>query len=152
MTSTDFFPTFRRACGIDRAADPADGQDITPLLTGEGATEREALYWHLPHYTNQGGTPTGAVRKGDFKLVEHFEDGRLELYNLAEDAGENRDLSRELPERRNELHRLLKKWRASVGAQMPTPNPDFDPDWTPQTRRKLNGTGSRSGSPSTPPS
>ena len=129
VTSTDFFPTFLRACGVDDPAGLGDGLDIMPLLRGEGSVERDALYWHLPHYSNQGGTPTGAVRKGDFKLVEHFEDGRLELYNLAEDAGENRDLSREMPGRRNELHRLLKEWRTSVGAQMPTPNPDYDADW-----------------------
>ena len=151
MTSTDFFPTFRLACGIDGAAVPPDGRDIMPLLTGEGSIEREALYWHLPHYSNQGGTPTGAVRTGVFKLVEHFEDGRLELYNLAEDAGENRDLSREMPDRRNDMHRLLKEWRTSVGAQMPTPNPDYDPDWTPQRGQKPNRPRNRPNSASTSP-
>jgi hypothetical protein len=69
------------------------------------------------------------VRKGNFKLIEFFEDDRLELYNLADDAGENRDLSREMPAKRNELHGLLRDWRRSVDAQMPTKNPDYDPDW-----------------------
>ena len=133
VTSTDFYPTFLRACGVearDGGDGPADGIDLMPLLTG--AVEdlgRDALYWHQPHYTNQGGTPSGAVRRGDFKLIEFYEDNRLELYRLSEDAGENRDLSREMPEKRNELHKLLKEWRRSVGAQMPTPNPKYDPNW-----------------------
>ena len=88
-----------------------------------------------------------------FKLVEHFEDGRIELYNLAEDAGENRDLSREMPGRRNELHRLLKDWRTSVGAQLPTENPDYDRDWTPQRGQKPNRPRNRPNSaPTSPPS
>ena len=131
VTSTDFFPTFLRTCTGETSPNlPADGTDITALLTGEaGGLEREALYWHLPHYSNQGGTPSGAVRKGDYKLIEFYEDNRLELYHLAEDGGENRDLSRERPDKRNELHRLLTEWRQSVNAQMPTANPDYDPNW-----------------------
>ena len=131
VTSTDFYPTILNRCGVAPPKDPvADGLDIMPLLTGGGeAPPREALFWHLPHYSNQGGTPSGAVRRGNFKLIEFYEDNRLELYHLAEDAGENRDLSREMPARRNELHRLLREWRRSVDAQMPTPNPQYDPDW-----------------------
>ena len=131
VTSTDFYPTLLNRCGVALPAAYAnDGVDIMPLLTGAGdAPTRDALLWHLPHYSNQGGTPGGAVRKGNFKLIEFYEDNRLELYNLADDAGENRDLSREMPDRRNELHRLLKSWRQSVDAQMPTPNPQYDPDW-----------------------
>jgi arylsulfatase A-like enzyme len=131
VTSTDFYPTFLAACG---AANPAttepDGVNILPLLTGTGEVpKRDALFWHQPHYTNQGGTPGGAVRKGDFKLIEFYEDERVELYRLPDDAGENRDLSREMPEKRNELRKLLHDWRASVDAQMPAPNPKYDPDW-----------------------
>ena len=132
VTSTDFYPTILRACGVAPRDEngPADGLDLMPLLTGTADTlPRDALFWHLPHYSNQGGTPTGAVRRGDFKLIEFYEDNRVELYRLPEDAGENRDLSREMPERRNELHKLLKEWRQSVNAQMPTPNPDYNPDW-----------------------
>jgi hypothetical protein len=69
------------------------------------------------------------VRKGDFKLIEFYEDERVELYRLPDDAGENRDLSREMPEKRNELRKLLHEWRESVDAQMPTRNPKYDPDW-----------------------
>ena len=131
VSSLDYFPTLLDLCGVAPAesAPPVDGVDLTPLLTGGPPPERDTLFWHFPHYSNQGGTPTGAVRKSNFKLIEFYEDNRLELYNLAEDAGENRDLSREMPDRRNELHRLLKEWRESVDAQMPTANPDYDPDW-----------------------
>jgi arylsulfatase A-like enzyme len=131
VSSLDDFPTFLNLAGVKPpeggAAD--GGVDLMPLFTGGPPPKRDTLFWHFPHYSNQGGTPSGAVRKGDFKLIEFFEDDRVELYNLAEDAGENRDLSREMPDRRNELHRLLKEWRESVDAQMPTPNPDYDPDW-----------------------
>ena len=152
VTSTDWYPTLLRACNVPRdASRVTDGVDITPLLTGEAGIERPALYWHMPHYSNQGGVPGGAVRQGNFKLIEFYEDNRLELYNLAEDDGENRDLAREMPGKRNELHRLLKEWRASVGAQMPTPNPDFDPDWTPQPGQKPSRPRNRANSASTSP-
>ena len=136
VNSLDFFPTFLRLAGITPPAERVlDGIDLFPLLTGAGTgrIERDTMYWHLPHYSNQGGTPTGAVRRGPFKLIEHFEDGRVELFNLAEDPSENRDLSREQPQRREELRRLLREWRQSVDAQMPEPNSDYDPDWKPGT-------------------
>ena len=114
VTSTDYFPTFLHLAGVERTGGASeDGVDITPLLTAAGEPpRRDTLYWHLPHYSNQGGTPTGAVHRGNFKLIEFYEDGRLELYNLADDAGENRDLSREMPDQRNQLHRLLADWPA----------------------------------------
>jgi hypothetical protein len=85
------------------------------------------LYWHFPNYTNQGGRPAGAIRDGDWKLVEQFEDGRLELYNLAEDPSEKKNAAETEPERARELVRKLQAWRESVGAAMPTINPEFDP-------------------------
>ena len=130
VNSADYFPTLLNLAGVEAPPGPRDGVDISALLAGEErGLAREAMFWHLPHYSNQGGTPTSAVRRGDFKLIEFFEDDRVELYNLAEDGGENRDLSREMPGRRNELRTLLRQWRDDVGAQMPTPNPDYDPDW-----------------------
>ena len=71
--------------------------------------------------------PAGAVRKGDWKLIEFFEDGRLELFNLKEDAGERRNLAEREPRKRTELHALLKRWRADVKAAMPRANPNYDP-------------------------
>ena len=89
--------------------------------------QREALYWHYPHYSNQGGVPAGAVRKGDWKLIEFYEDGRLELYNVREDIGERRNLVEKEPRKRAELHALLKRWRVQVKAAMPRVNPQYDP-------------------------
>jgi arylsulfatase A-like enzyme len=104
-----------------------DGVSLLPLLTGKGALEREAVYWHYPHYGNQGGTPGSSVRAGDWKLVEFFEDGRLELYNLREDVGETHNLAAEQPERTERLAAMLAAWRQSVEAKIPQPNPDYVP-------------------------
>src|SRR5437867_3815499 len=89
--------------------------------------EAGAFFWHFPHYTNQGGRPAGAVREGDWKLVEHYDAGRVELYNLARDPAETEDLSAREPTRAAALKERLAEWRRSVGAQENTPNPDFDP-------------------------
>ena len=110
-----------------------DGRSLVPLLQQTGEFSREAVFWHFPAYLQGSGadcrtTPAGAVRSGDFKLLEFFEDGRLELYNLAADIGEKSNLAGEMPEKTNELHELLLKWRTSVEAPMPQPNPKYDPD------------------------
>ena len=84
------------------------------------------LYWHFPNYTNQGSRPAGAIREGDWKLVEHFEDGSIELYKLTDDIGETKNLAASEPARAGELLRKLQAWRARVGARMPLPNPEFD--------------------------
>jgi arylsulfatase A-like enzyme len=70
-----------------------------PLFKETGTLDRDALFWHYPHYGNQGGTPGSSVRMGDWKLIEFFEDNRLELYNLKEDEGEQKDLASREPER-----------------------------------------------------
>jgi len=88
---------------------------------------RKAIYWHYPHYSNQGGGPTGAVRAGNYKLIESYEDNHLELYNLKEDIGEKNNLAEKMPQKATELHIMLKAWRKEVNAQMPTPNPDYKP-------------------------
>lgn len=84
-----------------------------------------ALFWHYPHYHET--TPYGAVRAGDYKLIQYFEDNHLELYNLKDDIGETKDLSKAMPDKSAELVALLRDWRKSVNAQMPTPNPGYDP-------------------------
>jgi hypothetical protein len=89
------------------------------------APKRDSLYWHYPHYSNQGGKPCGAIRDGGFKLVEFYENGRLELFDLDHDLGETQNLIDQKPELARELHSKLAAWRKSVGAKMPTPNPDF---------------------------
>ncbi|MGD9644841.1 MAG: sulfatase-like hydrolase/transferase [Pirellulales bacterium] len=126
---TDLVPTLLLAAGIDPAktVGPLDGVSLLPLLHGERLPPRQ-LYWHFPNYTNQGGRPAGAIRDGDWKLVEQFEDGSVELYNLAQDPGEAHDLATSEPSRAADLRDQLARWRASVGARMPTPNPQFDAD------------------------
>jgi arylsulfatase A-like enzyme len=84
------------------------------------------LFWHYPHYSNQGSRPAGAVREGDWKLIENYEDGSLELYNLAADEGEKENLAARDPARCAAMRKKLADWRASVGAQENVPNPDFD--------------------------
>jgi arylsulfatase A-like enzyme len=97
------------------------------LLQQSGPLKREAIYWHYPHYHPGGATPYGAIRQGDFKLIEFFEDNRAELYNLKDDIGEKNDLAQTRPALANELRKKLAAWRTAVNAQMPSPNPAFSP-------------------------
>jgi len=128
VTSVDFYPTILEAAGVRPAQGQVlDGKSLMPLLKQTGKWSRDAIFWHYPHYSNQGGVPGGAVRSGDFKLIEFYEDGRLELYNLKDDIGEKKNLAKELPQKTAELHRMLDNWRKSVNAQMPKPNPNYDP-------------------------
>ena len=103
-----------------------DGVSLLPVLRGE-ELKRRAIYWHYPHYNSNGNKPGGAVRQGDFKLIEFDEDGKLELYNLKDDIGEKNDLATKMPDKAKELLQLLKDWRKAVDAQMMTPNPDYQP-------------------------
>ena len=89
--------------------------------------EREAIYWHYPHYGNQGGAPSGGVRSGDWKLIEWFEDNSIELFNLADDVGEQHNLAAEQPDRTAAMVTRLTKWLEETEARMPTANPNFDP-------------------------
>jgi arylsulfatase A len=124
---TDLVPTLLEAASIDpaRTIGPLDGMSVLKLLRGELLPAR-TLYWHFPNYTNQGGRPAGAIREGNWKLVEHFEDGSVELFNLVQDSGELQNLAAAEPEKTDNLRRRLHDWRASVGARMPEPNPEFD--------------------------
>jgi len=127
--SIDLFPTLVELCGVAPKPQPAwDGVSIAPVLLEKGAVNREALYWHYPHYHPGGATPYGAVRTGDWRLVEFYEDGKVELYNLASDIGETNDLAATNRQKRDELLGMLHEWRKAVGAQMPTPNADYDPE------------------------
>jgi arylsulfatase A-like enzyme len=128
VISVDFFPTIMEMAGAKPPADkPIDGVSLTPLLKQAGELKPRELYWHYPHYSNQGGRPSGAVRAGDWKLIEFYEDGKRELYNLNDDIGEQTDLADRMPDRAKELHQKLVEWRKSVNARMPTPNPDYKP-------------------------
>ncbi|MEM9019709.1 MAG: sulfatase [Planctomycetota bacterium] len=126
IISNDFYPTLLDMTGL--AAMPeqhVDGTSFASILTGEVEDHRRGpLFWHYPHYGNQGGSPGGAIRLGDWKLIEWYTPGRpLELYNLAEDIGETNNLAEANPERAQELHALLQAWRDEVDAKMPEVNP-----------------------------
>jgi arylsulfatase A-like enzyme len=126
VTSPDFYPTMLEMAGLPLMPEQhVDGVSAVPLLRGDEAPAREAIYWHYPHYGNQGGTPGGSLRSGDYKLIEFFEDNRLELYNLADDVGEQHDLAADEPDRVRHLHHLLTDWRDRVEAVLPTPNPEY---------------------------
>ena len=128
-TSMDLYPTLLEINGLAQRPDQhQDGMSLARILLGDNDLERrEALFWHFPHYHGSGNRPSGAVRDGRFKLIEWFEDGRAELYDLSVDPGETTDLSTQQPRKADELRRLLGSWRVSVNAHMPTANPDWDP-------------------------
>ncbi|MEA1950886.1 MAG: sulfatase [Planctomycetota bacterium] len=135
VISTDFYPTILAMAGLPaKPRQHKDGCSLVPLLKGNGALDREALYWHYPHYGNQGGFPGGAIRMGDWKLLERYEDGRVHLYNLAEDVGEKNDLARKHPRRVATMREKLHAWYEEVDAKFLQPKkktPDAAKPWRP---------------------
>ncbi|MBA4188709.1 MAG: N-acetylgalactosamine 6-sulfate sulfatase (GALNS) [Planctomycetaceae bacterium] len=129
--SIDFLETITEACNVPgkrtSAVKQPDGVSLLPVFEGKKLRDR-AIYWHYPHYANQGSRPGGAVRSGDLKLIEFYEDGRRELFDVKKDIGESRNLAAEKPEVVKELAAKLDTWRTAVGARMPTPNPDYKPN------------------------
>jgi len=119
----DLCPTI---CALAKVPAPAtlDFQDISPVLFEQKPLNRP-LFWHQPHYMNQGGKPAGLAREGDWKLIEQYEDGSLELYNLAKDPSETTDLASAEPTRVATLRGKLEAWRRSVGADSMKANPNF---------------------------
>ena len=155
VISVDFFPTFLEILGLENKAkktiDPVrnlrtvnkrekgnisngvDGRSLVPVLAQTGPLKRRAIYWHYPHYHGSSIGPGGAVRCGDYKLIEWFDESicgsgnRFELYNLREDISEKNNLAKEMPEKVKELKEMLANWRKKVNAQMMTPNPNYNP-------------------------
>lgn len=127
VITVDIYPTILEIAGVP--GDPAhnesvDGVSLAPLLRNPAtALGREALYWHYPHYHAGGATPHSAIRAGAWRLVHFYEDGRVELYNLEEDPGEERDLAAARPDKARELRAQLDAWRTAVSAQAPLANP-----------------------------
>jgi arylsulfatase A-like enzyme len=143
VISPDLYPTVLEAAGLaDAPGHQPDGLSLVPLLKQAGGLDRDAIYWHYPHYQlyQQGGTtPYGAIRQGDWRLVEFYDDQRVELYDLASDLGETKNLAAAQPEKAAELRDRLHAWRDAVGAQMPTRNPNYDPrkpEHVPQAKAK----------------
>lgn len=120
----DFYPTLLEAIGADPLMEQyLDGVSLTPLLRQEGSIDRETLYWHYPHYHRTN--PYSAIRHKDWKLIKFYEEGDLKLYNLVDDPHEEKNLADARPQQANRLHQMLNSRLEEVGAQMPTPNPDY---------------------------
>ncbi|MFO7774546.1 MAG: sulfatase [Candidatus Hydrogenedentota bacterium] len=127
VLANDFYPTLAEIAGISPPGQAVDGQSMLPLFENpEASLARDAIHMHYPHYHHS--RPGSFIRQGDWKLIEFFDDNSLELYNLAEDIGEEHDLAREEPERAARMWRRLADWRQARQAAMPAPNPRFDPD------------------------
>ncbi len=125
VLNTDWIPTLLELAGLPAAAG-LDGVSFAAGLTGRGAYPQRQFCWHFPHYNNQGGRPSGAMRDGPWLLVEFFDEAKAELFNLADDIGETRDLAAQQPERVAKLRAALAAWRTANAAQGNRPNPDFD--------------------------
>jgi arylsulfatase A-like enzyme len=132
VISTDWMPTLLAIAGVPasefgdkRPFAQFDGTSLDGLILRGEALAVRPLYWHLPHYCNQGSRPAGAIREGDWKLIEQYEDGKLELFNLADDPGEATDVAAKHPNRVAELRGKLEAWRRGVSAQGNAANPSF---------------------------
>lgn len=127
LTSPDWVPTMLDAAGVPQPTQVTfDGVSLMPALRG-GPMDRGPVFWHYPHYGNQGGFPSGAVRDGQWKLIENYEDGRRMLFNLRDDIGETRDLALQEPDRVRAMAEQLAAWRSRVSAVMPSTNTAYDP-------------------------
>ena len=129
FTTPDFYPTLLEAAGLPlRPEQHVDGVSIMPGLSG-GRLDRGPIFWHYPHYSNQGGTPGCAMRLGDYKLIEQFESrGTYQLYNLRDDPSETVNLAAREPARVRELAAMLNRWRdTEVQGYVNPINPAWDP-------------------------
>jgi arylsulfatase A-like enzyme len=132
VISPDIFATALEFSGAKLPANAIlDGRSLTPLLKGGAAPARDALYWHYPHYGNQGGFPGGAIRMGEWKLIENYEDGSVQLYNLREDVGEKKDVAAAQAERVKTMRARLHAWYRETGAKFLRAKPDGPPAWAP---------------------
>ncbi len=130
VTGADFYPTILQLCGLPMQPDQhIDGVSLVPLLRGE-TMETRPLYWHYPHYDNQGGEPSSLLREGNWKLIHYYEDGRNELYDLSVDPSEQSDLSRTHPATTARMWAQLDGWLRSVKAKYPERDPRYDPQRT----------------------
>jgi arylsulfatase A-like enzyme len=137
VTSTDFYPTMLEMAHLPlKPRQHIDGVSLVPFLKGMGKLKRKAIYWHYPHYHGSGNRPSGAVRAGDYKLIEWYEDNSIELYNLKNDIGEKDDLAAKMPKKAAELRQLLHQWLKQMKAKAPTSGPREDFKMWQSSRRK----------------
>ncbi|MEO2022343.1 MAG: sulfatase [Pirellulaceae bacterium] len=130
VMTIDYFPTIMQITAAGPGRTPqhkVDGKSFVPLLQGKPGISRDALFWHYPHYHAGGDHPYGAIRNGNWKLIEFYHDQSIELYDLDKDIGEAKNLATREPEMARRLRGQLQNWRRSVAAQMPTRNPRYDP-------------------------
>ena len=127
VCSIDLFPTLTSAAGIPspQTNGTIDGINLLPLLTQTGDIQRDALYWHYPHFSNQQGRPGGVIRQGDYKLIENYEDGTLELYNLKDDISETRNIILGHIDLAKSMQKRLHEWLKEVNATMMPRNPAY---------------------------
>lgn len=127
VIGTDFYPTLLDLANVDLLPDQhMDGISLRPILEGKEMNVERPLFWHYPHYGNQGGNPSSIIREGDWKFIHYWEDGSEELYNLASDGGEQSNVIAENPEIAKNLGKKLMDWLEEVGANRPTKDPEFD--------------------------
>ncbi len=127
VISTDFYPTILEMAGLpQKPAQHQDGVSLVPLLTDGSTPKRDAIYWHYPHYGNQGGSPGAAIRQGDYKYIEFFGDKPAELYNLSADIGEQNDLAASMPDKVVAMKAHLHNWLRETGAKLPIKNENFN--------------------------
>jgi arylsulfatase A-like enzyme len=142
VITVDLYPTILEMAGLKQVGDAEiDGVSLAPLLEQSGELAERSLFWHYPHYQHyqlEGTTPYGAIRRGDHKLIEFYDDHRVELYDLKADGGERHNLAESAPEVVKSLRDELHRWLHAVKAQMPTPNPNYDatkPEHSPQPKK-----------------
>lgn len=125
VVNTDWLPTLLELaqCPVPSGL---DGKSFAALLTGKGSAPQRKFYWHFPNYTNQGSRPSGAIREGNWMLVEFYDENQVELYDLGQDIKQSRDLARQHPDRVSQMRAALAAWRQSVHAQENRPNPNVD--------------------------
>lgn len=128
VDNTDWLPTLLELAGAPAVRDVDGVSEARLLRTGKASAGSRTFFWHIPHYTNQGSRPAGAMRDGRWKLVEHYDNGQVELFDLDADVGESRDVSKLNADRTTAMRNRLLEWRRSVGAQENTPNPSVDLD------------------------
>jgi arylsulfatase A-like enzyme len=130
VCSPDFMPSLLDAANIElKSSEPRDGISLRDSLEKKPDSDR-ALFWHYPHYGNQGGAPAAAIRRGNWKLIHWYEDERMELFDLSKDPGEKENLAAKEPARVSQLSKELQQWQKDVGAKFPQKNPKFDPQKT----------------------
>jgi arylsulfatase A-like enzyme len=146
VMGSDIYPTVLELCGVDAKPDQhVDGQSLAKVLVGKPDTglESRPLYWHYPHWANQGGEPSSLIRRGDYKLIHYHQGARNELYHLASDPSEKNDLAGKQPEKTADLAAQLSAWLKSVNAKMAEPDSRYDAEAARKKWARIHGEGKK---------